>query len=190
VGPLLVHARQLYTASGLQLCQSLMTCAGPPAHPREVPYVPHVGTDDLRPPISLPGISPEVGPEPGLGPGMPGGLSGRRGGGMHVGPGDPIFRGPPAGVFPGGDPGGFPGGFPGGPGFDPAGPGMPGGGLPPGARWDPINPPGMEVSSLLLHPRSPSYVLYHGSFCLQIAGLLAAAGWRGFVRSLALKLSP
>lgn len=52
----------------------------------------------------------------------------RGGGGMHVGPGDPIFG-----------PGRMGGGLGGPPGH---GPGMPG--LPPGARWDPIAPPGMR----------------------------------------------
>ena len=52
----------------------------------------------------------------------------RGGGGMHVGPGDPIFG-----------PGRMGGGVGGPPGH---GPGMPG--LPPGARWDPIAPPGMR----------------------------------------------
>lgn len=42
------------------------------------------------------------------------------GGGMHMGPDDPIFAGRMRGQ-----------------------PSR--GGLPPGARWDPINPPGLEV---------------------------------------------
>ncbi len=63
---------------------------------------------------------------------------------MHVGPGDPLFRGPPAGVYPGADPAGS---FPGGPGYG-SEPGFPPGGLPPGAHWDPIMPPGMQVGGI------------------------------------------
>ncbi|BDA44760.1 probable proteasome inhibitor [Coccomyxa sp. Obi] len=119
---------------------------GPPTHPTPVPYVPSIGTDDLRPPVHPPGPAvgpggfPPGGPQPG-GP-VPGGLPGRRGGGMHVGPGDPLFRGPPGGLRPEGGPGMFPG-FMGGPGYD-ADPEYPPSSLPPGAHWDPIMPPGMQ----------------------------------------------
>lgn len=53
--------------------------------------------------------------DPTRGPGLPGG------GGMHVGPGDPLFSGGMRG-----------------------GPPLPGS-LPPGGRWDPIGPPGLPV---------------------------------------------
>lgn len=145
-----------------------MDIAGPPPQPPQVPYVPRVGTDDLNPPVMPPGgLPPGLGPDLGEGPGpLPGGVPGRRGGGMHVGPGDPLFRSPPRpGLFPGGDPGRFPGDIPGGPDFDPAEPGMPGMAVPPGARWDPINPPGLEVSSLTLIwlPFTSQYLEMHWS---------------------------
>ncbi|KAI7835435.1 hypothetical protein COHA_010664 [Chlorella ohadii] len=83
-----------------------------------------IGADDVVPP----GVRP---PGYGGGPGFPGVMEPgplRGGGGMHVGPGDPIFG-----------PGRMGGGVGGPPGHAP---GM--GGLPPGARWDPIAPPGMR----------------------------------------------
>ena len=54
-----------------------------------------------------------------------GGLPGVGGGGMHVGPNDPLFAGH-MGIGRGR---------------------MGAGGLPPGARWDPIGPPGMQACS-------------------------------------------
>ncbi len=54
-----------------------------------------------------------------------GGLPGVGGGGMHVGPDDPLFAGR-MGV----------------------GRGRGGGLMPPGARWDPIGPPGMPARAL------------------------------------------
>ncbi|EFN53306.1 hypothetical protein CHLNCDRAFT_136975 [Chlorella variabilis] len=79
-----------------------------------------IGADDLVPP----GVRP---PGYGGGPAFPGLMEPgplRGGGGMHVGPGDPIFG---------------PGRLGGGVGRPPGH-----GSLPPGARWDPIAPPGMR----------------------------------------------
>lgn len=77
-----------------------------------------IGAEDVVPP----GVRP---PGYGGGPVLPGylGAGPHRGGGMHVGPGDPIFG-----------PGRMGGGVGGPPGH---------GSLPPGARWDPVAPPGM-----------------------------------------------
>ncbi|KAK9811865.1 hypothetical protein WJX72_011458 [[Myrmecia] bisecta] len=82
---------------------------------------PSLGASDVVPPgFRAPGQSPNMGPIPGI-PGFGGG------GGMHVGPNDPLFGGHP-GIRP-------PGGMGGGPGR---------GGLPAGARWDPIAPQGLR----------------------------------------------
>ena len=126
-------------------------------HPRGYPGMPlGVGAQDVVPPgFRPPGYAPGPGPFPGARwvgrrkgwragtpvgaerrvlsrplPHLPAGLMEgppRRGGGMHVGPGDPMF-GP-----------GRLGGPLGGGGVGPGG-----GVLPPGARWDPIAPPGMR----------------------------------------------
>lgn len=88
---------------------------------------------DFQPSTTLPGggvgmrdsVPPGVRP-PGYGPQVPfppGGGVPERGGGMHVGPGDPIFG-------------------PGRHGPHPTEPAI-GRGLPPGARWDPIAPEGL-----------------------------------------------
>lgn len=84
-----------------------------------------MGSQDVVPPgFRAPGMPGGDG-FPG---GVPGGIPGM-GGGMHMGPRDPMFLGGPR------------------PGF------RPGEGLHPGeARWDPIRPPGMEVGFSLLKP--------------------------------------
>ena len=84
---------------------------------------PPLGGDDVVPPGFIP---------PGGFPGVP-----SMGGGMHMGPNDPMFAGRMRQQ-----------------------PGRGGLGVPPGVRWDPIRPPGMEVwcpcshsACLLLHSR-------------------------------------
>ena len=76
---------------------------------------------------------------PGMGSNAPGGtpLVPGVGGGMHMGPHDPLFAGRMR---------------------QPAR----GGGLPPGARWDPIRPPGMEVGHQLamLCVLGSGYIVY------------------------------
>ncbi|KAK9804965.1 hypothetical protein WJX73_004976 [Symbiochloris irregularis] len=74
------------------------------------------GSDDVVPPGFRP---PGVGPDPYGGIGGAPAMPGMGGGGMHMGPGDPLFAGRMRQ------------------------PGR-GGAMPPGARWDPIRPPGME----------------------------------------------
>ena len=91
-------------------------------------------------------------PLPSTGVMEPGPLRG--GGGMHVGPGDPIFG-----------PGRMGGGVGGPPGHAP---GM--GGLPPGARWDPIAPPGMRG----FHPGEQQVVRLLP--CCALCGMLWDAG--------------
>ncbi|KAK9831386.1 hypothetical protein WJX81_008664 [Elliptochloris bilobata] len=85
------------------------------------PQYPPVGGGD----VELPGMRPPGAPDlPGMGGPLGGsGLPGVSGGGMHVGPDDPLFAGRM--------------GF---------GRGRKGdrGRLPPGARWDPVGPPGMQ----------------------------------------------
>eukprot|EP00884_Botryococcus_braunii_P017567 jgi/Botrbrau1/4494/Bobra.0220s0027.2 len=88
----------------------------PPVVPtplEDVPYWERVGARDLYPPPILGGGPGPIGYLP------PGGMPGR-GGGMLVGPDDPLFGGHP-------------------------GLRTPGSRHPPGARWDPIAPPGMQV---------------------------------------------
>lgn len=109
----------------------------PQQQPYYAGYTPHPQYEDRLPPGILPS---SVGYDDVVPPGFrpPGYLGGesslmegppRRGGGMHVGPGHPIFGpgkfGEGVGVLPGS--GGHHGPTP---------------GLPPGARWDPIGPPG------------------------------------------------
>lgn len=97
--------------------------SGPSSIGYRPPGVPvGIGAGDVVPPGFRP---PGYGGGPVI-PGLlePGPLQG--GGGMHVGPGDPLFG---------------PGRMGGGRG---AGPGPGRGGLPAGARWDPIAPPGMR----------------------------------------------
>ena len=112
--PAHAHVLPLYTKQHVPLLCAVL-------RPRQ-PAVPPVGGSDVAPPGMRPPGVPDL---PGMGgPLGGGGLPGVSGGGMHVGPNDPLF----AGRFGGGR--GRMGG---------------GGGLPPGARWDPIGPPGMQV---------------------------------------------
>ena len=102
----------------------------PPSQPpAPSPPAPHTGADDLYPPGLGPGLPGLVGPglPPEFGaPSVRGYHPGGPGGGMVVGPDDPLFGGHPGLRPPGAGPGG-----------------LPPPGLPPGARWDPVRPPGL-----------------------------------------------
>jgi hypothetical protein len=102
------------------------------------PSVPAGGADVVPPGMRPPG-APDIPGAPGFLGG--GGSPGVGGGGMHVGPDDPLFAGR-MGV----------------------GRGRAGGLVPPGARWDPIGPPGMPARALRI-------LLVGGTYWLSVSGL-------------------